>query len=190
MFRLIAMQNGYAESHTAAWLCFGPNVAGKGFASAKDAVCELALDLYAKAVVTLPSERRCTHKVPEGAEFCPKCGASAAGPKPLDAEAFIEYVGELWGSTCDSYSDDERIDHDGVERSLIWNPWKAELREPRQTIEIRLMAAEVVALALTEVHTDFATHNKEWLEESKGRRSTAGEEWARVKRLKAAKAQR
>jgi len=125
-YRLVMMTCGYVESNTTSWLIFTTH--DGHFATAAEAVIELALDMYAKFEEDVLSTEYVFHKDcckveiagNVAAVFCSKCGTRIK-VKEFDPEEFMEYVRSLHSTTCDSYGESEGT----ANRSFAFWPWRA-----------------------------------------------------------------
>lgn len=132
MKKFIMMSCGYVESNRTSWLIYQCNFFGdEGFDTAKEAVTELALDLYAKFHDEYLSvyQNRYSDSVKEccrkalianhQAKFCSECGCQLLDEK-FNPDEFMEYVTGLHDTTCDSYGDAEGT---STRSPLAWYPW-------------------------------------------------------------------
>lgn len=131
MYKHIVMGAGFAESATAGVLVYSCEYFGNpGYATMKEAITDLALDLYSKYYDDVLSvyQRRysgglkdCCLKTIVGsktAKFCSECGGKITDKK-FDTEEFESYIQDLSTSTIDSYGDAENTST----RDLTWWPY-------------------------------------------------------------------
>jgi hypothetical protein len=129
--RFIMMHTGYMENASTGCLIYQCGFFGHpGYSTYKEAITELALDMYAKFYDEHLSayENRYGRDVNEccretliankEAKFCFTCGKQIVD-KQFDAEQFMRYICKLVGSTYDSYGDAE----DTSTRKLAWWPY-------------------------------------------------------------------
>ena len=155
--RFIVMITGYVESASTACLIYQCGFFGNpGYDNYKDAITDLALDLYAKYYDDHMSayERRYNRDVKEccrktlidnkEAKFCSACGSQIADKK-FDAEAFMDYVRDLMNTTCDSYGDAE---YAGGRNFTWWPYWIGDfIGAPKEDVIVMAENAEVTILA-------------------------------------------
>lgn len=154
MYRVIMMTCGYVESSRTSWLIYQCEFFGlPGFETRREALKELALDMYAKyqdehAPRVKPIVNKCCKKaVTEKHDFCPSCGRSLNVKDAFDSERFMEFVNSLHDTTADSYGESEYA----CDRSFKWWPfWSAELFNTRkeEVVYIPENAEQVVLGAL------------------------------------------
>ena len=154
--RFIVMNTGYVESSSTACLIYQCEFFGHpGYSSYKEAITDLALDLFAKYYDDCLSsyEHRYSKDVKEccrkslvadkTAKFCSDCGGQISD-KEFGSEDFKRYVCELVGSTCDSYGDAEYA----AGRTFTWWPWSNDfIGAPKEEVIHITDQAEVVLLA-------------------------------------------
>lgn len=155
--RFIMMVNGYVESASTGCLIYSCGFFGHpGYDNYKDAITNLALDLYAKFYDDYLSVYQnrysgsvgdCCRKVlnlDKGAKFCSTCGKQISDKK-FDYEKFKDYVCNLTSSTCDNYGDAE----DTSTRQLTWWPWWVGdfIGAPKEDVIFIAEQGEVVLLA-------------------------------------------
>lgn len=156
MYRFIVMICGYVENAMTSTLIYQCQFFGNpGYSSKKEAVTDLALDLYSKYYDDHLSvyERRYSRDVKDccraaliankEAKYCSDCGNQISDRK-FDPEAFMEYITALHSSTCDSYGDAEYAGG----RNLKWWPyWTDEfIGAPKEDVIFIGENAEVVLL--------------------------------------------
>lgn len=127
-----------------------------GYSTYKEAITDLALDLYAKFYEDFlsayqnrySSNDKCCRDVliaDKDAHYCPKCGKRITD-KEFNYEEFQSYIVNLHGSTCESYGDAE----DAGDRVLTWWPFwindfigapKEEVIHLQEYAELILLAA-------------------------------------------------
>lgn len=129
--RFIVMTCGYVENASTSVLIYQCGFSGKsGYSSYREAITDLALDLYSKFYDEhlsiyenrySRSVKDCCRKVlidNKEAKYCSECGSQISDKKFLYDE-FKEYVSNLHCTTCDSYGDAEYA----AGRNLIWWPY-------------------------------------------------------------------
>lgn len=172
MYRFIVMTCGYVESAMTSTLIYQCQFFGHpGYTSRKEAVTNLALDLYAKYYDEHLSiyERRYSRGVKEccresliankEAKFCPACG-SQIKDKDFHYDNFMEYVTGLHSTTTDSYGDAEYASG----RNLTWWPyWNNDfIGAPKEDVILIGENAEVVLLvALLEAKPELKNEEDE-----------------------------
>lgn len=156
MLRFIVMTCGYVENACTSVLIYQCQFFGNpGYTSCKEAITDLALDLYSKFYDDHLSiyENRYSKSVKEccrealisnkEAKYCSKCGHQISD-KSFDPEEFMEYVCSLHSSTCDSYGDAE---YAGGRHLKWWPYWTEEfIGAPKEDIIYIGENAEVVLL--------------------------------------------
>lgn len=157
MYRFIVMICGYVESSMTSNLIYQCGFFGNpGYTSRKEAITDLALDLYAKFYddhLSIYENRygrdvkKCCREsliANKEAKFCSDCG-SQIKDKAFDYEQFMEYVIGLHNTTCDSYGDAEWAGG----RDLTWWPyWIGDfIGAPKEDVILIAECAEVVLLA-------------------------------------------
>ena len=151
------MISGYAEDATTSSLIYQCSFFGKlGYQTCKEAITDLALDLYAKyydEYISIYENRysnnvkgccrECVIKNNE-AKYCSDCGREIKD-REFVYENFMFYVKELHSTTSDSYGDAEYA----AGRELNWWPyWTADfIGAPKEEIIFIPENAEVVLLA-------------------------------------------
>lgn len=131
MYQFIAMHCGYVESCKTSLLVYNCGYTGhRGFKTMKEAITELALDMYSKYYQECLSiyEHRYTGGLENccrdalvakhDANFCSTCG-KAIKDFAFEAEGFTNFIRELHDTDCDSYGEADHT-HD---RQLIWYPF-------------------------------------------------------------------
>lgn len=129
--RFIVLCSGYAEDATTSVLIYQCEFSGHpGYSNYKDAVTDLALDLYAKYYdsclnvyenrYSADVKQCCRNALIENnkANFCSKCGNEIADKK-FSADGFCSYIRGLYCTTSDSYGEAEHANG----RNLIWWPF-------------------------------------------------------------------
>mgnify|MGYP005862726183 CR=1 FL=1 len=175
-YRIVMMSCGYVENACTSWLIFSTH-SGR-FATAAEAVIELALDLYAKfedEVLAPVYKSDCCRKQGDVA-FCSTCGKRIM-PKPFDGTEFMEYVTSLHNTTCDSYGESESTE----KRDFSFWPWRAHELVDASKDEIVFIgenAERVILDALFEVRDDLRAKELESFDDEDWRTST----WARVRK--------
>lgn len=157
MYRFIVMVCGYVESAMTSNLIYQCGFFGNpGYSSRKEAITDLALDLYAKFYDDYLSiyENRYAKEVKsccrtalvanKEAKFCSDCGKQLKD-KLFNSEKFMEYVCGLHSTTCDSYGDAEETST----RSLMWWPYWLDdfIGAPKEDVILIAENAEAVLLA-------------------------------------------
>ena len=164
--RFIVMTPGYVESACTAYLIYECAFFGHpGYTSYKEAITNLALDLYAKYCdehLSIYENRYgrdvsdCCRKAliaDKAAKFCAACGHQLADKK-FDYDGFKDYVYNLTGSNCDTYGEAE----DTSTRQMTWWPWASGdfIGTPREeVIYIAEMAEQVLLAALLEAKPEL-----------------------------------
>ena len=124
--KFIMMTCGYVESSMVSNLVFGPQ-GHSGFATHKEAIIELALDMYAKYNWEEAPRRTgvkcddCVKRQPAQFNFCPSCGKSLKDDG-FDAEVFCQFIKDLHTTDTDSYGESDECD----ERVMAWCPWASD----------------------------------------------------------------
>ena len=126
-YKFIVMTCGYVESAATSSLIYSCGFMGngKGYESCKDAITELALDMYAKYADDYLKEDKikypCCHNQlvdrPQ-ASFCSDCGSKIRSDN-FNSETFQSMISDLHNSTCDSYGEAEFAN----DRNFCWWPW-------------------------------------------------------------------
>lgn len=157
MYRFIAMHCGYVESCKTSLLVFNCGYSGHhGFKTMKDAITELALDMYAKYYREVLSiyEHRYTSGLEKccrdaliakhDANFCSVCG-KAIKDKSFDSEGFANFIRDLHDTDCDSYGETDAANN----RALVWYPFwtDAFIGASKKSIIYIAEEAEIVLLA-------------------------------------------
>ena len=154
-FRFIVMTTGYVENASTAFLAYQCEFFGNsGYDNYKDAITDLALDMYAKFYDEHLStyQNRYSSEVRDccrnsliankDAEFCSKCGDRIVNKK-FDADAFMEHISNLMGSTCDSYGNAEQTST----RDMTWWPYGSNfIGAPKEDIIHLAENGEVILL--------------------------------------------
>jgi hypothetical protein len=169
MLRFIVMHCGYVESSATSALIYQCEFFGNpGYTSYKEAITDLALDLYAKFYDDYLSvyENRYRKEVKEccrkaliankEAKFCSECGGQIVDKK-FNCDQFMEYVSNLHASTCDSYGEAEWT----TTREMTWWPWWSEefIGAPKEDIiYIGESAESVLLMALLEAKPELQNH--------------------------------
>lgn len=165
--RFIMMSCGYAESGQTSWLIYQCQFFGRYnyYSSYKEAITDLALDLYAKFYddhLSIYQNRYnkevkdCCRKTlvsNKEAKFCFSCGERIVD-KIFDDNEFMNYVCELHNTTSDSYGDAEETST----RDLTWWPfWGTEfIGTPKEEVICIAENAEIVLLdALVEAKPEL-----------------------------------
>lgn len=133
MFRFIVLHTGYVENNSTACLIYRCEFFGNaGYDNYKDAITDLALDIYAKFYDEVLSTyqnryasevRDCCRKTliaNKDAKYCLHCGDKIVDKK-FDYEEFKDYVVNLMNATCDSYGNAEITST----RNLTWWPYQS-----------------------------------------------------------------
>lgn len=127
-YRIVMMCCGYVESSMTSWLIFSTMDKSKRFETARDAVVELALDLYAKYDDELSYSRkaigRCcqdTQALNKEAAYCMTCG-NRFESNEFDELGFCEFVRDLHVRNCDAFGESEYAN----DRELVFWPWRSE----------------------------------------------------------------
>lgn len=143
-YKFIMINCGYVESNKTAPLIYGCQFMGyEGFSTCREAITELALDLYAKfhyEILDVYENRyaqdlkKCCLDMlirDKNANFCPLCG-SAIKDKDFNEESFMDFIRDLHGTDCDSYGEAEHA----KDRHFVWWPWSTHefLESPRDSI--------------------------------------------------------
>jgi hypothetical protein len=157
MYKFIIMHCGYVESNMTSALIFQCQFFGHpGYTSRKEAITELALDMYAKFYDEhlsiyqnryLREVKKCCRDslvANRDAKFCSNCGDQLKD-KEFNYDEFMEFVSNLHSSTCDSYGDAEETST----RNLCWWPYWTNnfIGAPREEIIYIAESAEVILLA-------------------------------------------
>ena len=155
--RFIVMIPGYVESASTSCLIYQCGFFGNpGYASYKEAITDLALDLYAKFYDDCLScyqnrygsdLKRCCQKSlidNKKAQFCSTCGCKLLDKK-FDYAEFQHYVCNLTRTTCDSYGDAEETST----RNLTWWPyWITDfIGTPKEEVICLSEQAQLILLA-------------------------------------------
>lgn len=155
-FCTIMMTCGYVESGFVSELTFASY--NEGFATAKEAVTELALDMYAKYTeehVGDVQTKKCCKAAKQkeaGFNFCPKCGSSLFDADSFDEDVFMEMIVSLHNATNDTYGEMEYAN----ERDFAFRPYGANIFKNggKDVVCIPECAEEVLLLALSEAMPD------------------------------------
>lgn len=157
MYKYIIMHCGYVENNMTAALIFQCQFFGHpGYSSRKEALTELALDMYAKFYDDYLSiyenrygrdVKKCCREAlisNKEAKFCSECG-SQIKDKGFDCEQFMEFVTNLHCTCCDSYGEAESTS----QRDLCWWPyWNDDfIGAPKEEIIYIAENAEMVLLS-------------------------------------------
>jgi hypothetical protein len=157
MLRFIVMSCGYVENATTSVLIYQCEFFGNpGYTSYKEAITDLALDMYGKFhddyLSTYENRyskdvKRCccaTLIANKEAKFCSECGSQIVD-KEFHYDQFMEYVSSLHSSTCDSYGEAEWTN--GGE--LHWWPWGTDrfIGAPKEDVIYIAENAEVILLS-------------------------------------------
>jgi hypothetical protein len=156
--RFIVMTTGYVENASTAVLIYQCRFFGRGgFSSYKEAITELATDMYGKFYddhLSIYENRygrdvkKCCREVliaDKNAKFCSTCG-SQISDKEFDAQEFMEYVCGLMNTTCDSYGEAEWTSQ--KEHMAWWPYWVGEfIGAPKEEVIYMAENAEVTLLA-------------------------------------------
>jgi hypothetical protein len=172
MLRFIVMTTGYVENASTSLLVYQCGFFGKeGYTSYKEAITDLALDMYAKFHEEVLSvyQNRYRSEVKEccrdslidnsKAKFCSICGCRLLD-KEFHPQDFIEYIRELQNSTCDDYGESEYCG----DRKMTWWPWWAGdlIGAPKEDVIYIAENAEVILLhALLEARPELYTGDLE-----------------------------
>lgn len=170
MLRFIAMHCGYVENCSTSLLVYQCGFHGSpGYTSYKQAITDLALDLYAKYYedvlstyhnrYTFKLNKCCTGTLISNkeAKFCTECGTRLLD-KSFDYDGFMEYVTNLHYTITDSYGEAETTST----RDLAWWPfWTSDfIGAPKEDIIYIAENAEVVLLeALLEAKPELRQGN-------------------------------
>lgn len=153
-YRIVMMSCGYVENACTSWLIFSTHTGC--FATAAEAVIELALDLYAKfedeVLVGYVHKKQCCREQGNVA-FCSVCGTRLK-PKEFNGDEFMEYITGLHNTTCDSYGEAESTST----RAFAYWPWRAHELLSASKDEIVFIgecAERVILDALFEVREDL-----------------------------------
>jgi hypothetical protein len=170
------MHCGYVESCRTSLLVYQCDFFGiPGYESMKQAITDLALDLYNKYYEECLSiyENRYLRGLKDccrnaliadhDAKFCSKCGIKLKD-KDFDTESFMHYISDLHGSTCDDYGSAD-------ESGFHWWPYcsGAFIGAPKEEVIYIAECAEYVLLsALIEAKPELAEaeesyRNRDWL---------------------------
>lgn len=162
MFTHIAMRCGYAESCSVSWLIFSTTFLAGGksrnvsFASKKEAITSLAIDLYNRYRTQVldtynqkPFLDNCCQKTLNGnkqATICSACGHSLLD-KSFDSDEFMRFISDIHCQTSDSYDEDVYV-RTGEDVHLTWSPFWTEnvFSVPREQIICIEEYAEVTLL--------------------------------------------
>ena len=177
--RFIIMNTGYVESSSTSTLIYQCGFFGNpGYASYKEAITDLALDLYAKFYDDVLSvyHNRYAREIKDccrkslidnnDAKFCSDCGQELHD-KPFDPEEFMEYIVHLQNSTADSYGDAEYAN----KRHLTWWPYwvgdfigapKEEVIAIAENAELLLTSALMEAKPELKEDVDDYGSNDDW----------------------------
>ena len=157
MLRFIVMSCGYVEDASTSVLIYQCEFFGNpGYTSYKEAITDLALDMYGKFYDDYLSvyENRYGNDVKEccrqaliankTAKFCSGCGRQILN-KEFHYHQFMEYVFNLHSSTCDSYGEAEWA----AGKDLHWWPWGTDrfIGAPKEDVIYIAENAEVILLA-------------------------------------------
>lgn len=168
MLRFIVMTCGYVENAMTSALIYQCQFFGNpGYSTYKEAITDLALDLYSKYYDDHLSiyENRYSRSVKDccrqtlinnkEAKFCSDCG-SQISDKDFDPEDFMEYITSLHSSTCDSYGDAE---YAGGRHLKWWPYWNEDfIGAPKEDIIYIGENAELVLLdALLDAKPELRT---------------------------------
>lgn len=113
-YSLIMMSCGYVENSMTSWLIFSTeDISNVYFETARDAVIQLALDLYAKyedeLSYTRPKSNKCCESnaaTNPDALYCLTCGRRLE-ENTFDEIRFMEFVTDLHVRNCDAYGEAE-----------------------------------------------------------------------------------
>ncbi len=161
--QFVAFSCGYVESNRTSWLIYGtPFVGNPGYDTIREAVTELAIDLWSKweSERVGPSTLPCCEKYRNVDEFerCPKCGRELRDDE-FDVYGFLEFVEGLHSTTCDSYGESEYFSNGTtVHRQARFWPWSLdEFRDAdkEQVVWIAENAEHVLLSALLEARPDL-----------------------------------
>ena len=157
MYRFVVMHCGYVENSNTSALIYQCMFFGRsGYLSMKEAITDLALDMYAKFYDERLSiyENRYSKDVKkccreslianQNAKFCSECGSQIVD-KQFASEEFKDFVTNLHCSTCDSYGEAEGT----ATREFAWWPyWTSDfIGAPKEDIIYIAENAEVILLA-------------------------------------------
>jgi hypothetical protein len=176
-YRIVMMSCGYVENACTSWLIFSTH--SGHFATAAEAVIELALDLHAKFEdeVLAPIYRsECCRKQGDVA-YCSSCGKRLL-PKAFNGTEFMEYITGLHNTTCDSYGESEST---GKRDFAFW-PWRAHELLTASKDEIVFIGEcgdRVILDALFEIRKDLRDKELEADDEADEWRTTT---WTRVRK--------
>lgn len=127
-YHVVMMSCGYVENAMTSWLIFSTrDISNLYFETPKEAVTELALDLYAKfedeRTYGREPKKCCveTQASNAAAKFCATCGKSLADAK-FDETCFMEFVTDLHARDCDAYGEAEYA----CDRRFMFWPFRAE----------------------------------------------------------------
>jgi len=155
--RFIMMHCGYVESCQVSVLIFSCAPLGReSFPSYKEAITELALDMYAKYTADHQSTAKsCCKKTQSAlpdAKLCASCGREIN--TCFDWEKFQSYIIDLHGANCDSWGDCEYA----KDRDLVWWPFwtDAFIGTPKEEIVLIPENAEIIlSIALIEAKPEL-----------------------------------
>ncbi len=174
------MHCGYVESCKTSLLVF--QAFNNGYKSMKEAITELALDMYNKFHHECLSiyENRYSFGLKDccrlaliekhDANFCSNCG-SQLKDKEFDPDYFMQFISELHNTDCDSYGESEYANGE----AFSWYPFQtgAFIGAPKKSIIYIAEKAEVVLLcALFDAKPELKKldyKNDDWLSFKKGK---------------------
>ncbi len=167
LLRFIVMCCGYVESSTTSVLIYQCGFFGNpGYTSYKEAITDLALDMYAKysEAHKRARERRAkcclqTLLAAKSANFCMFCRAPLHESR-FDYQEFMDYVKGLHATICDSYGEAEGT----KDRDMAWWPWGWEdfIGAPKEeVIYIAENAESILLMALLEAKPELANSEQD-----------------------------
>lgn len=179
--RVIALTFGYVESSTTSWLIYSTEDK-HSIPTRKEALHSLTAYLYDKFQKESETTRhthntykthmaQCCYKAwlrrlrdVADPTNCPTCGASylVKEEESFSLDDWHEYLNRLHSSDADSYGE-----HDWPDNPERWTPWGYTFDAPSsEVLLVQEHAAEILTMALAEIHPELKDHlvddQEEW----------------------------
>jgi len=167
------MTAGFAEEAATSVLIYQCGFFGNpGYTTYKEAITDLALDLYNKyydlrlSVYKFRYSSRikdCCRKeliAAKKACFCNTCNQEIVD-EPFVEDEFMDYIRKLHNTTCDTYGEAESTSR----RDMTWWPWWTNDfigASKDEIIHIPENAEQVLCAALLEAKPELATNDPDW----------------------------